>query len=188
MQKLLKFAQTIDFLIEKVAKLSMIFLWILCLLVFFLAVALNFSYVNSALDDLSMYCFALMVFLSFSYALKEDKHVRLDLIYAHYSLKTKTLSWMIVNFFFVLPFSLVLIKYGLDFTIQSFSIMEASPNGRVPYYFIFKSFLIVGFTLLAICAISEGIKALIALLNKDYLQNSDAYMQEFNEVKEILGQ
>lgn len=187
MQKLLKLAQGIDYFIEKIANLSMIFLWILCFLVFFLAIALNFSYVNSQLDDLSIYCFALMVYLSFSYTLKQDKHVRLDLIYANYSLKTKTLSWMIVNFFFVLPFSLVLIKYGFDFTWQSFSMAESSPNGKLPYYFIFKSFMIIGFSLLAISAVSESIKALISLFKKDYLQSSDAYTQELNEVKEILG-
>ena len=165
MQKILKITAIIDRVSHYVAKISMLFLWILCFLVFSLAVALNFSLVSSKLDDFSLYCFALMILLSFSYTLKENKHVRLDLVYMRYSQKTKLWSWFVVNCFFILPFCAVIMKYGYDFAWQSYNISESSPNGGIPYYFIFKSFVVWGFFFLGLQALSEGLKALVALIN-----------------------
>ena len=128
----------------------MLSLWILALLIFILSIALNFSYSNSKLDDFSPYCFAAMVLFALSYTLREDKHVRLDLIYTRYSQRTKTLSWCVVNFLFVLPFCLIIMRYGFDFVLQSYRISETSPNGRIPYYFLFKSLIVLGFFFLAL--------------------------------------
>lgn len=162
-QTLIKVSLFLDKISLISSKISMVFLWILTALVFGLSIALNFSYVNSKLDDFSLYCFALMALLSFSYALKEDKHVRVDLLYAHYSEKSKVVCALITNLFFILPFSLILVQYGLSFTLQSYTIMETSPNGRIPYYFIFKGFLVIGFILLALQSVSETLKAIIKL-------------------------
>ncbi|AWI34256.1 TRAP transporter small permease subunit [Helicobacter apodemus] len=163
MQILLRIVESIENISEMVAKISIFLLWILCLLVFALAVALNFSYVNSQLDDFSLYCFALMILLTFSYTLKEDRHVRLDLL--KYPKNLKNISWLLINICFILPFSLVIAKYSFDFMMHSYSIGESSPNGKIPYYFIFKSFVVVGFILLALQSIGESLKTFCCLLH-----------------------
>ncbi len=163
MQKILKTTQIIDSFLDAISKLCIACLWALCSLVFFLAIALNFSYVNSSLDDMSMYCFGLMVFLSLSYTLKEGRHVRLDLLYDSYPRRWRLMSAVIVDFFFIMPFCYVMMDYGFDFALQSYEISESSPNARIPFYFIFKSFIVVGFALLFLSAFCNGLKTLHTL-------------------------
>ncbi|MDD6055957.1 MAG: TRAP transporter small permease subunit [Helicobacter sp.] len=167
------------------SKLSQIALWILAILIFSLSIALNFSFVSSKLDDFSLYCFAFMVLFAFGFCLKEDKHVRVDLLYANYSPRFKTLSFIFVNLFFILPFSLILVKYSFDFTLQSYKIAEASPNGRIPYYFIFKTFFILGFLLLALQSIAEVLKAALKLKEHKYKQ-INAIDEEVQHIKESM--
>ncbi|WP_297810599.1 TRAP transporter small permease subunit [uncultured Helicobacter sp.] len=186
MQKILKIAHILDSLSLWNSRVSMIALWALCLLTFGLSIALNFSYVNSKLDDFSLYCFALMVLLAFSWTLKEDKHVRVDLLYVHYSDKVKVVSFLCVNLFFILPFCLVMIKYGLDFTIQSFKIGESSQNGKIPYYFIFKSFVVFGFFLLSLQSLSEILKSFIKIKQQDYSTRIGFFTEETQTLKANL--
>lgn len=161
-------------------------LWALCLITFGLALALNFSYVNSKLDDLSLYCFALMTLLAFSWTLKEDKHVRVDLIYAHLSNKTKVISFFFVNLFFILPFCLIMIKYGLDFTLQSYKMGESSQNGKIPYYFIFKAFVVLGFILLSLQSLSEILKSFVKIKRQNYTTQIDYIAEETRILKDSL--
>ncbi|TLD84061.1 TRAP transporter small permease subunit [Helicobacter sp. MIT 11-5569] len=183
MQKILKVALFLDRISLVSSKVSMIALWVLSFLVFGLSIALNFSYVNSKLDDLSLYCFALLVLLAISHTLKEDKHVRVDLVYAHYTQKTKVMSWFFINLLFILPFSLIMVKYGLDFTIQSYKIGESSQNGKIPYYFIFKSFVVLGFVLLSLQSLSEILKAFVKIWQKSYAIPEDVYTEESKRIK-----
>ncbi|MCI5968981.1 TRAP transporter small permease subunit [Helicobacter sp.] len=183
MQKILKFALFLDKISLASSKVSMVALWVLSFLVFGLAIALNFSYVNSKLDDLSLYCFALFVLLAISYTLKVDKHVRVDLVYAHYSQKAKIISWLFINLLCTLPFSLLLVKYGLDFTMQSYRIGESSQNGKIPYYFIFKFFVVLGFALLSLQSISEILKAFVKIGQKQYTMPQDADAEESKRIK-----
>ncbi|WP_299548634.1 TRAP transporter small permease subunit [uncultured Helicobacter sp.] len=185
MQKTLKIALFLDRISLVGSKASMVALWVLAFLVFELSIALNFSYVSSRLDDLSLYCFALLVLLAIPHTLKVDKHVRVDLVYAHYTQKTRVVSWFFINLLFILPFSLILAKYGLDFTLQSYKMGEASQNGKIPYYFIFKSFVVLGFVLLSLQSISEALKAFVKIKQKDYTMPQDVYTEEFKHAKAL---
>lgn len=179
MQIILRVALFLDKVSLISSKVSMVALWGLTFLIFGLSIALNFSYVNSKLDDFSLYCFALLILLAIPYVLQADKHVRVDLVYAHYSKKTKIISWFFINLLFVIPFSLILVKYGLDFTLQSYKMGEASQNGKIPYYFIFKSFVVLGFVLVSLQSISEALKAFLKIMQKRYETSQDVYVEEF---------
>lgn len=178
MQKILSVTLFLDRVSCVASKLSMLGLWVLSVLIFALAIALNFSYVNSKLDDFGLYCFALLVLFAIAQTLKENKHVRVDLLYAHYTQKTKIISWLLINILLILPFSLVLVKYGLDFTIQSYTIGESSPNGKIPHYFIFKALVVLGFMLLGLQSIAEALKAFVKLKEKSYTMPQDMCAEE----------
>ncbi|MBX7490874.1 TRAP transporter small permease subunit [Helicobacter turcicus] len=186
MQSILSIASFLDKISLVSSRISMVILWVLTFLIFGLSIALNFSYVNSKLDDLSLYCFALLVLLVISRTLKEDKHVRVDLIYAHYAQKTKIIGWFFTNLLFILPFSLIMVKYGLDFTIQSYKMVEASQNGKIPYYFVFKSFVVLGFMLLSLQSVSEALKAFVKIKQKDFTIAQDIYTEESECIKANL--
>ena len=112
-----------------------------------------------ALQELEWHLFDLTFLLSSGYALKHDKHVRVDIFYERFSPKTKAL----VNFFdavlLIIPFSIIIFYFGFDFVAQSFLQHEHSSNpGGLPYRWIVKSFIPIFALLLLLQAVSELIK------------------------------
>lgn len=147
-------------------------LCILAFIVFLKAVLLKFGIASAVFDDLSMYFFSALFIPAISYTLLLDKHVRLDILYTKFNKKQKLYLWIFVNLFFIIPFSLVIFYFGFYFALQSFNISESSPNGRIPYYFIFKSLISLGFSLVVLQSINEILKSIIVLKN-DNLNSND---------------
>lgn len=164
MQKIfLNISKIIDSITKFFCYFCVVMLCILTLIVFFKAVLLQFGIASAIFDDLSMYFFSAFFLPAIAYALLLDKHVRLDILYVKYSKKQKLYSWIFINLFFIIPFSIVIFYFGFSFALQSFNISESSPNGRIPHYFIFKSLISFGFLLLILQSISEIIKSIIML-------------------------
>lgn len=141
----------------------MAMLGVLTIIVFLKALLLQFGFASAVFDDLSMYVFSAFFLPAIAYTLFLDKHVRLDIFYTRYSHKYKLYFWILVNLIFIIPFSVVIVYFGFSFTAQSFHILESSPNGRIPYYFLFKSLIVVGFVLVILQSISEICKSILAL-------------------------
>ena len=82
-----------------------------------------------------------------------------------------------IRFFYVKLFALVpscvlFIKTSLPFAIKSFAIMEVSPNpGGIPFRFLLKGCIPLGYFLILLQGISLGIKSFYNILdlpmNKD---------------------
>jgi len=108
------------------------------------------------LEELQWHIYSLIFLLGLSYCVTSNKHVRVDLLYDLFGLRVK--AW--VEFFgivlFAAPFVWIVIRYGVPFVIASYEAGERSnqPSG-LPYRFIVKSFLVFGFTLLAVALISR---------------------------------
>ena len=117
-----------------------------------------------ALQELEWHLFDIIFLLGLSYALKHNKHVRVDIFYAKMSAKSKEIVQIVTMIFFVVPLSLLVVWFSWDFTLQSFMQDEqsADPGGLCCRYII-KSFVIISFVLLMLQAISETIKALYRL-------------------------
>ena len=140
--------------IEKVTKvvgyLSAFVLMLLMLLIAYDAtVRYIFSSGSIALQELEWHLFDIVILLGIAYALKKDAHVRVDIFYASFTPKTKTLVNLLSVLFFILPFSLLLIYLGVDFVLLSFAQNEASSNpGGLEYRFLVKSLLPLSFAFL----------------------------------------
>ncbi|RAX54252.1 hypothetical protein CCY99_04370 [Helicobacter sp. 16-1353] len=164
MQKVfLKISKILDSITKFFSYFCIAMLCILTLIVFLKAVLLQFGIASAIFDDLSMYFFSAFFLPAISYALLLDKHVRLDVVYVKYSKRQKLYFWIFVNLFFIIPFSAVISYFGFHFALQGFHIMESSPNGRIPYYFIFKGLIAFGFLLVILQSISEILKSIMAL-------------------------
>ena len=133
---------------------------LLALLVFYDALMRYLFHAGSiALQELEWYFFDLTFLLSAAYALKHDKHVRVDIFYEKFSPSTKALINFLDNLLLVLPFSLLIVWYGGDFVWQSFIQNEASSDpGGLPYRWIIKAMILLFALLLGLQALSEMIK------------------------------
>jgi len=119
-----------------------------------------------ALQELEWHLFALIFLLGAAYTLKHDEHVRVDLIYSHrrISRKQRALVNVLGGVLLLLPFCVLIIYTSWPFVANAFSIGEGSPDpGGLPYRFLIKAAIPLGFTMLLIQGVSEVVRNIIVL-------------------------
>ncbi len=125
-----------------------------------------FSEGSTALQELQWHLFDVVILLSIAYTLKESAHVRVDILYDRFPLKTKKLIDIFATLFFILPFSVLIVYMGYGFVEISFIQNEASSDpGGLPYRWIVKSLMVVSFALLTLQAV-DSLKSDIEELRK----------------------
>ena len=122
----------------------------------FIDVVLRYAFNNSsiALQELEWHLFSAMFLLSIAYGLQNDTHVRVDVFYLNFSLKTQAFIDIIGSLVFILPISLLIAYYGFDFAYLAFEIGEKSGDPDGLYYrFIIKSIIPISFILVIVSGV-----------------------------------
>jgi TRAP-type mannitol/chloroaromatic compound transport system permease small subunit len=124
---------------------------------------LNTSFVFT--QELEWHLFGFIFLIGAGYTLLHDGHVRVDIIYQRLGLKGR--AW--INFFgvvlFLIPGCIMVISTSWKFTMTSFLMLEGSPDpGGIPFRFIIKGCIPVGFTLLLLQGISMGLHSFMQIL------------------------
>ncbi len=129
-----------------------------------------FSAGSIALQEIEWHLFDVIFLLGLSYALKHDKHVRVDIFFERYSPDTKATVQVLSMLLLVIPFSLIFLNDALDMTYQSYLQHEISSDpGGLSQRWIIKAMLVFAFVLLILQALSEILKAYHCLDNKKIL-------------------
>lgn len=157
---LIKMSKAIDSLIDRLGR-SISWLTTILMVIICLDVIMRYLFNQSEnwIVELEWHLFAMIFLVGASYTLLHDKHVRVDLFYEKFSPRKKDL----VNFFgillFLIPWTIVVIYYGWDYTANSFSFREeSSQSNGLPARYIIKSFIVIGFGLLFLQGVSGLIK------------------------------
>ncbi len=150
----------IDSVNKYIAYFTAIILALLVMLIVYDASARYlFSSGSTALQELEWHFFDIIILLSISYALKHNAHVRVDVFYEKFSLKTQALINIIATLFFILPLSLLIVYIGIGFVEISFVQNEMSSDpGGLTHRWIVKSLMPLSFAFVALQAISELIR------------------------------
>ena len=118
--------------------------------------------------ELEWHLFALIFLLGASYALREDKHVRVDIFYANFSNKKKAIINLIGTVLFLLPWCVVIIWKSSVYTMSSYDILEGSPQpGGLPARFLIKGSVAFAFILLMLQGISVILKSILTLKSSE---------------------
>lgn len=126
--------------------------------------AIGQNLTSNALIEIQWYLFALVFFLGAAYTLKQNEHVRVDVFYKNFSRRQKAWINLLGTILFLLPFAVLVIYFSWETVLNSWQILEQSPDpGGLPRYPI-KSLIIVSFVLLIAQGISEAFKNLAILL------------------------
>jgi TRAP-type mannitol/chloroaromatic compound transport system permease small subunit len=113
------------------------------------------------MQEMEWHLFSVVILLGISYTLKEDGHVRVDLIYDRLTNKKKAKINMVGVVFFILPVALLIGIESIPYVLESFASNEQSGDpGGLPYRWIVKSMIPLSFFLLIITAIGFFIKNL----------------------------
>lgn len=125
-----------------------------------------FTWSSAAVFELEWHVFASIFMVGSAYALKHDKHVRVDLFYSKFSEKKKAWVNLIGTLLFLFPFCIVIIWTSIPFVQNSFRILETSPDpGGLPARFIIKSTIPIGFILLLLQGVSIVTNSLKTIVN-----------------------
>ncbi len=119
-------------------------------------------------QELEWHLFGFIFLIGAGYTLLHDGHVRVDIIYQKLGYKGK--AW--VNFLgcllFLFPGCLMVVLTGWKFTHNSFVILEGSPDpGGIPFRFLIKGCIPVGFALLFLQGISLFLHSLFQITGKE---------------------
>ncbi|RXI33166.1 C4-dicarboxylate ABC transporter permease [Arcobacter ellisii] len=114
-----------------------------------------------AMQEMEWHLFSVIILLGISYTLKEDGHVRVDLIYDRLTQKKKAKINMVGVVLFIIPVALLIAAESIPFVIESFNSNEQSGDpGGLPYRWLVKSLIPLSFFLLIITSIGFFIKNL----------------------------
>lgn len=157
-----KFITAINFFLFKVGA---VFTFGLVIFMFWSVIARYlFNSSNAWFDELLWHIFGFSFILASAYTLNQDGHVRVDIFYQKYSKKTKAWVDIFGVLLFLLPITILITYHGYFYALESFQSKEISGNpGGLPYRWIIKSTIPIGFFFLSFQGISHLIKQIIIL-------------------------
>jgi TRAP-type mannitol/chloroaromatic compound transport system permease small subunit len=166
---LVRISWYIDNITEYLGRMSSWFTSILVVLICYdVMMRYIFNTSSAKVSELEWHFFALIFLFGAGYALKHDRHVRVDVFYNSFSPKVKAYIDLAGSVIFLIPFCVVIILLSIKFAINSFNIHETSPDpGGLPFLFLIKSAIPVGFFLLLLQAISLICKSLMVIKSKE---------------------
>ena len=116
-------------------------------------------------QELEWQLFGFIFLIGAGFTLLHDGHVRVDIFYQRLGFKNR--AWVNLGgvLLFLIPGCLMVITTSWKFTMNAFEILEGSPDpGGIPFRFIVKGFIPVGFSLLLLQGISLGIHSVLQIL------------------------
>lgn len=146
----------IDFLrkiIDAVGNLCSLFLILMIMNVFYdVVMRYFFNDVSIGMQELEWHLFAAMFMFGIGYTLKEDAHVRVDVIYDQLSKRKQAVINIVGSLLFALPFSLLMVYFSWDYTYEAFLMGEGSPDpGGLPSRWIVRAVIPASSSFLALC-------------------------------------
>ena len=118
----------------------------------------TFNMSSNAWLEMQWYLFGAAFLLAAAYTLKQNEHIRVDIVYGMFSRRVQHWIDLFGHVFFLMPFVLLMIYYFTPYFLLSYRSGEVSTNSGGLIIWPAKLLLLVGFTLLGIQGISEIIK------------------------------
>ncbi len=141
---------------------------LLAIVVFFDVVARKlFNFSKIWIMDIEWHLYAMIFLLAAGYALKHDRHVRVDLFYEKFTSKDKAMCNFWGYLLFLIPWCIAVIYFSYGYAMESFLINEGSPEpGGLPARYFIKFCITLGMVLLLLQAIAGLIDAGLELFQK----------------------
>jgi len=100
--------------------------------------------------------------IGMSYALRHGEHVRVDILYAAFSTRTKH-AVDVVAALLAMGFSVIVVWLSLAYVGQSWAIGEGTANpGGIEHRYVVKALIPIGFSLLFLQSLAQAIQSTVA--------------------------
>jgi len=125
-----------------------------------------FNMSSNAWLELQWYLFGAAFLLAAAYTLKQNEHIRIDIVYGMWSRRTQHWIDLFGHVFFLMPFTILMVYYFGPWFLLSFRSGEVSSSAGGLIIWPAKLMLLIGFIMLMFQGISEIIKK-IAIMRGD---------------------
>ncbi len=152
-----RFSSAVDRAIAAIGEVSS-WLWAILLAVIVINVVIRyaFGFGRIEFEELQWHIYSAGFLIALSFGLQADSHIRVDVIRVRLSARIQAWIELYGLILLLLPFILFVLIYATPFVINSFLDQEVSSSpGGLPYRWLIKSMLLVGFLLLLIAALSR---------------------------------
>ncbi|MDH7444565.1 TRAP transporter small permease subunit [Aquimarina sp. 2201CG14-23] len=166
MQKIIDF---LDWIGEKTGALVS---WVAVLLAIVIGLDVIIRYIFQFtfiwMIETEIYLFGILFLVGSGYTFKYGKHVRVDVFYAKMSKKGKAWIDVLGGVCLLIPWCYVVIVSSWYYGLSSFMIGESSPQaGGLPALYVLKFCITLGFVFLLIQGVSEMLKSIQVIFNKE---------------------
>jgi len=161
---LLKLERGFDKFADIIGTITAIAMVLMILNVFYDVIMRYFFRTGSiAMQEMEWHLFSVIILLGIAYTLKEDGHVRVDVVYDRLSYKKKAMINMVGAVLFILPISLLIVNSSIGMAFESYISNEISGDpGGLHYRWIVKAMIPLSFILVIITGTGFFIKNLNA--------------------------
>ena len=172
MELLIRVSDTLDRVIIKIGRLAA---WAglgLILVTIFDVVTRRFLVLGSTkLQEAEWHLHVILFAFCLGYAYLKDAHVRIDLVRENLSERTQWWIEVAGCLLFLLPYCVLVIWFGIDFTERSYATDEISASATgLTHRWLIKAVIPIGFGILALSGITVLLRKLIELFGPEELR------------------
>lgn len=141
--------------------------WLILIAIFVSAVNASvrklFNTSSNAWLELQWYLYGAAFMLAAAYTLKQNEHIRIDIVYGRWSRRTQHWIDLFGHVVFLMPFVLLMTWFFAPYALQSFRSQEVSTNAGGLIIWPAKTLLLIGFAQLSLQGVSEIIKKIAVM-------------------------
>lgn len=166
-KKLLRLSQYLEKLVIFFGKAGSWLAFPLIFIIIFDIISRRFFILGSTkLQEMEWHLHTALFLLTLGFAYVKNSHVRIEIVRERYSTLTKSIFEIIGIIFFLIPYTFIIIYYGIDFVSRSFSLNEVSSAlTGLSHRWIIKSFIPLGLFVLMLAGLSILIRNIIFLIS-----------------------
>lgn len=118
------------------------------------------------MQELEWHIFACMFLFGIGYSLKENAHVRVDIIYEKLGLKAQAWINLIGTIVLLVPISVLIVYYGYDFAKEAYDSNEMSGDpGGLTHRWVIKAAIPASFSFTLLSGLYVILEQLVILTN-----------------------
>ena len=157
---LIKLERVFDRIFDYIGYLCAVLMILMMVNVFYDVIMRYFFRKSSiALQESEWHLFAMVFLLGISYALKEDGHVRVDIIYDSLNRRKQAVINIVGAILFLIPFSFLIAFGSTDFVLEAYHTHEISGDpGGLTHRWLIKALVPFSFFLLVLSSVGFIIK------------------------------
>jgi TRAP-type mannitol/chloroaromatic compound transport system permease small subunit len=164
---IIKFSQFLEKIVTIFGKMGSWLSIPLMLIIIFDIVTRRFFILGSTkLQEMEWHLHSALFLLVLGYAYLKDSHVRIEIVREKYSILVKSIFEILGILLFLIPYTVLVIYYGIDFVNRSFNLNEVSSAlTGLSHRWIIKFFIPFGMLLLLLAGVSILIKKILYIVN-----------------------